>query len=670
MNAPKISMNTSEQQRLAPQSVRPHTNAGELISKESHFSHLANQAPVMMWITDADANCIFLNTRWYEYTGQTPSTALNRGWLDAVHPDDRQDASNVFGPQECHSGDAKHEYRLRSKDGEFRWMLDHGSPRYDLQGNFQGYIGTVIDIHERKLSEEKVKASENMYRQLIKSLPTAYYTCNAEGYIDSFNDAAVELWGREPELGKEKWCGPVNRYADVNGQGSEKNIQDQREELFIERADGARRNVLLHSRPVLDEHGKVSGVINMAIDITDIRRIEKALVESELRFRKLVDNLPVSVYVADADGKMITYNEAAIKMWGKTPTDETRWCGVHRLFTTDGDIVSTDDYPIARAFREKRSFVEEAIIEKPNGEIVFAIAYPSPIYDSSGECIGAMSVAVDITDRKKAEKDLQLLMFDLERRVDDRTQELKRSNDEIKRTNKELEQFAYIASHDLQEPLRKIQTFLGLIRRSLSDADVVGKYLEKVEASAKRMSSLIKGVLHYSRISKTNSDFVNIDLSKILEAVKLDFELLIEQREVTINTGKLPVIKGLPLQLNQLFSNLISNSIKFCEQKPVINISARGVPEDEKKALGILSDDLDYVQLCFADNGIGFDEAYSDQIFTIFQRLNERDSFTGTGIGLALCKKIVENHDGLITARSEEGKGSTFNIYLPVSIKR
>jgi signal transduction histidine kinase len=181
------------------------------------------------------------------------------------------------------------------------------------------------------------------------------------------------------------------------------------------------------------------------------------------------------------------------------------------------------------------------------------------------------------------------------------------------------------------------------------------------------MSSLINDVLNYSRLTKTGEQFINTDLNKILRDVLSDFELLIEQKKAAITYTDLPTIKGIPLQLHQLFSNLISNSLKFSERNPQITITAKMLSPEEIQEHARLKKTGSYVQLVLQDNGIGFEQQYAEQIFTIFQRLNNLKAYSGTGIGLALCKKIVDHHDGIITANSEIGQGATFTITLPVT---
>jgi len=237
---------------------------------------------------------------------------------------------------------------------------------------------------------------------------------------------------------------------------------------------------------------------------------------------------------------------------------------------------------------------------------------------------------------------------------------------ELNKSNHDLEQFAYIASHDLQEPLRKIRNFTELLDNSIDDKIKAKKYLDKIDTSSQRMATLIKDVLNYSRLSKSGVKFENVDLEKILEDVKTDVELVIEEKHAVVEADKLPVINGVSQQLHQLFYNLINNSLKFSLEQPRITISCCQLSEEKTKRHPELYARIPYIELVFKDNGIGFDQKYASQIFTIFKRLNSSNMFEGTGIGLALCKKIVDNHHGLIRAESQPGKGATFTIILPV----
>jgi signal transduction histidine kinase len=244
-------------------------------------------------------------------------------------------------------------------------------------------------------------------------------------------------------------------------------------------------------------------------------------------------------------------------------------------------------------------------------------------------------------------------------------EKLEKVNSELLKSNRDLEQFAYVASHDLQEPLRKIQTFTQLLGDNLDDEDQLRKYQGKINQSSGRMKQLIQDMLNFSRISNSEEAFVETDLNQILENLIIDFELLLREKDATIHHPILPTIKGIPLQLSQLFANIINNSLKYTERKPFIDITCKQLTPDDLEQYPKLDPGRTYYQMEFIDNGIGFESQYSEQIFAIFQRLHGKQTYSGTGIGLALCKKIVENHEGIIFANSVPDVGSTFTIILP-----
>jgi PAS domain S-box-containing protein len=246
-------------------------------------------------------------------------------------------------------------------------------------------------------------------------------------------------------------------------------------------------------------------------------------------------------------------------------------------------------------------------------------------------------------------------------------EKLKTVNTDLEKSNRDLEQFAYVASHDLQEPLRKIQTFSELSEKNVQHPEILKRYLQKINSSAHRMSDLIKAVLNYSRLSKSENEWAPIDLNAIVDSIKTDLELLIEEKQAVITAAGLPVITGIPLQINQLFLNLISNSLKFSDAPPRITITANTVPGKQIKTESEINKKEDFTELVFSDNGIGFEQQYADRIFSIFQRLHSGPKYGGTGIGLALCKKIAENHGGAISVESEPGKGTRFFVYLPLN---
>jgi two-component system CheB/CheR fusion protein len=274
---------------------------------------------------------------------------------------------------------------------------------------------------------------------------------------------------------------------------------------------------------------------------------------------------------------------------------------------------------------------------------------------------GLVSTFSDITQKKNA-ADLIAQNYEDLKQASDKLQE---TNYRLEQSNMDLLQFASVASHDLKEPLRKIQTFGNLLYSKIEKKIEPGEknYLEKIVSSSNRMQTLIEDVLTLSKLSNTDIPFVRTDLHGVVKHIVDDLEITIREKGTEIIVDTLPVVEAVPGQMHQLFQNLISNSLKFNDSgKPVIRIRERKIQSDEASSLNIVSSD--HVAFTVEDNGIGFDDRYKDKIFGIFQRLHN-NHYQGTGIGLAICKKIVDNHHGLIRAESREGHGAVFHIILP-----
>jgi len=265
----------------------------------------------------------------------------------------------------------------------------------------------------------------------------------------------------------------------------------------------------------------------------------------------------------------------------------------------------------------------------------------------------------EIEIRKEAQENL-------ENKVSERTKELVDKNDELELRNHKLQQFSWVVSHDLKEPLRKIQIFNNIIKdRYLIEDEKAVDYVNRTVKSAERMQNLISDLLEYSRLSaKVTPE--KAELNNLVNEVVSDFDYLIDEKQATVKINNLPTIKGIPTQLRQVFQNLIGNSLKFTkkEELPVIEVSCDLIESrdfDSEK-----SDNGKFCRITVKDNGIGFDEQYLNKIFMIFQSLSDRKVYEGTGIGLAIAKKIIEKHNGLITAKSSVGEGASFIMVLPL----
>jgi PAS domain S-box-containing protein len=351
------------------------------------------------------------------------------------------------------------------------------------------------------------------------------------------------------------------------------------------------------------------------------------------------------------DGIVSSWNEGAQRIFGYTAEE---MIGQPILLLIPEDRVNEEPMILERLKRGERVDHFETRRISKNGTLLDVSLTISPIRDKSGKIVGASKIARNITEQKEAERIIiegkEAFRRELELTVRERTRELAELNKRLARSNNELEQFAYIASHDLQEPLRKIHVFSELLEEGLEEGGKpakVNNYLDRIKQATIRMSKLINDVLDYSRLSSVENSFTEVDLNHVVKDVLHEFELKVAEKKAVIDVGALPKVLGISSQFHQLFRNLIGNALKFCRDQPYISIQAEGR------------------HIIVKDNGIGFSQEYVGKIFDIFQRLNSHDAFTGSGIGLALCKKIMENHGGTITAEGAPGKGATFYIHLP-----
>ncbi|HXU83426.1 MAG TPA: ATP-binding protein [Polyangia bacterium] len=372
--------------------------------------------------------------------------------------------------------------------------------------------------------------------------------------------------------------------------------------------------------------------------------------------QSILDNMGEGMAVSDAEGGFLIWNPAATRLLGKGPIEggPGEWARAYGLYRPGGrELIAPEDLPLARAMRGENVNETELYLADRGEQNRWISATARPFKDEDGNIRGGIVVFRDVSERKAAEEELRALNATLEMRIAERTAALEERATELKRSNEELEAFAYVASHDLQEPLRAMASYTQLLKRQLqgqvsADADL---YIGHVLEGAARMRALINALLDYSRVGRRALDLRPTSVDTVFDTALADLTAMITENGAQVTRGPLPVIAADPVQLGQLFRNLVSNAIKFRRDEP---------PRIEVRA------DLVGAEWRFAvrDNGIGIEPKHFDRIFIIFQRLHGRDR-AGTGIGLAVCKKIVERHGGQIWLESEPGAGSVFYFTLP-----
>jgi signal transduction histidine kinase/HAMP domain-containing protein len=411
-----------------------------------------------------------------------------------------------------------------------------------------------------------------------------------------------------------------------------------------------------------DEIGAAVDAFNQMLDRIEqadaaVRRAGEESRNHARILQSVLDSMGEGMAVTDASGAFVIWNPAATRLLGKGPVDAPpqEWPRHFGLYRSDGQaLYDGDDLPLTRAMRGELVNDVEMLLGPPaEGPARWISATARPFRDEDGTVRGGIVVFRDVSERKAAEEALRALNASLEVRIAERTAALEERAAELKRSNEELEAFAYVASHDLQEPLRAMASYTQLLKRQVEgkltgDADL---YIGHVLEGAARMRALINALLDYSRVGRRPLDLRATPIEATFEAALADLAAAIAESGATVTHGPLPVLSVDPVQLGQLFRNLVGNAIRFRRDDvpPVIDVSATQID--------------DHWRFAVRDNGIGIDPKHYDRIFVIFQRLHGRER-AGTGIGLAVCKKIVERHGGQIWVESQPGQGSVFYFTL------
>ena len=540
------------------------------------------------------------------------------------------------------------------------FMFEPREADFELVNFISGIAAQVGSLIQRKRAEEALARERNNFNALLENVPVRIYFKDTESRFLRGSRSLLqrfgvkeqqELEGRTdfdffPEVQAREFFEDDRRVL-ATGQPLLNKIEKQVE------SGGKVSWALVTKVPMFDGEGAVSGLIGMSRDITELKETEEELRRQQTFFNSVVENLPITVFIKDArDLRFVLWNRAGEELSGYS----------HEEFLGKNDY---DFYPKAEAdfftAKDRETLSTRQLTDIP--EEVNHTRYKGirilhtrkiPILDETGEPRYLLGMSEDVTEQRRAEEKMRAFAAQLEQ------------------NNRELQDFAYVASHDLQEPLRKVRAFGDRLRARFGAG--LGEegldYLERMQNAARRMQRLIDDLLSYSRITTKAQPFVPVNLGTIAREVVSDLEVRTEQSEGRVELGELPEIDADEVQMRQLLQNLIGNALKYHRPgvPPVVTVSAEW-PKTAAELTGRTA--LNRACRIFVqDNGIGFDEKYLDRIFVVFQRLHGRGQFEGTGVGLAICRKIVVRHGGDITARSRPGEGSTFIVTLPMKHQR
>jgi PAS domain S-box-containing protein len=588
-------------------------------------------------------------------------------FLEYIHPDDkdyiRKSVKETFRKKEMKIS----KFRIISKDGKVKYI--RGSGKIIRWENEHMVVGTIQDVTNDTLLTEHLKLREEQLTQAQIIGKLGSWEQDFRTNVIKWSDECYRLYGYRP--------GEINiddtDFGNVHPddlpilKAAAQNAREKGIPIDIEyrRKDKNGKTRYIYSKGEIntDSAGNIRGLFGIHMDITQSRENQLQLQESEKFNRTILELVPNIVYIYDIEKRTNVFvNKNILHIIGYSDK-EIQEMGADLM----NALVHPDDLSNMRAHHENFRYDKSAEVREieyrfktKKNEWTYQLSRETVFKrNSEGEVTQIIGVAVDITEIKKANENLK-----------NYNESLTKKNEELERMNTELGSFTYVASHDLQEPLRKIRTFTDLIFEKEVEqlSETTKNYFIRISAAATRMQNLIEALLSYSRTNTTDIIYEPTDLNILLEEVKINLHDVIDEKNAIIESDSLPVVQIIPLQFHQLFLNIISNAIKYSKHgiPPHIKISSQKECGCKINEPGI-NEKIEYWKISIGDNGIGFEQQYAHKIFELFQRLHGRSEFAGTGIGLAICKKIVQNHNGIISATGNPGVGATFNIFIPAS---
>lgn len=534
----------------------------------------------------------------------------------------------------------------------------------------------IQDITAERTAVEKIKESEHRYNMMLMQSPFAFAVLEGKDMMITLaNDSIKEIWGKGkevedkpllevlPELKDQPFPALLDKVytTGIPFYGYEILARLQRkgklEDVYFN----------LVYQPYLEADKTISGVTVIAYEVTVEVIAKKRIEESEKQFRQMAELMPQKVWTADAKGNKNYFNQKWLDYTGLS-FEELKDRGWEKIIHPD-DLEKTKKRWQQSINTGKDYEMENRLLRK-DGKYLWHLTRATAIKNEDGKIKIWIGSKTEIQEQKEQREQLEKVVIDRTREVLEANETLEEKIQELQKMNKELEAFAYVSSHDLQEPLRKIQTFASrILEKENQNLSVKGKdYFQRMQVTANRMQILIEDLLAYSHASTTERKFKKTDLSIIIEQVKTDLKDSIEEKHGIIEATELCPVNIIPFQFRQLMHNLISNSLKFSKPKhPPHIIIKSSIVKGSNVRMQHFPPEKKYCHITITDNGIGFENEFSEKIFEVFQKLHSKDEYEGTGIGLAIVKKIVDNHYGIITATSQLNKGATFDIYIPAN---
>jgi PAS domain S-box-containing protein len=630
----------------------------ELRQSQERFARAFRFSPAGLTVTrSADGRYLDVNESFCRLTGYTREELIGRTTLEIGFFRDKEERETIVRELRAGRPIRNFEYKIPTRWGETREILLSLEPI--VIENQDCLLSAVLDVTERNQAgtelrqlAEALEVERAKLATAIDHLPVGVGIGDSEGRTLSMNTAGLDLHGfvsqeemfsrlddyiNEFELRRmDGSLLPLDEWPASKAMRGEF-VKDY-EVRLLNKIAGHESIISYSAAPVYSSDGELILIVYVMQDMTRRKQVEETLQNSETRFRQLADSMPQLVWIARPDGVVEYYNHRYREFDGIAPDDTGLWKWAPVLHPDD---IAATEAAWQHSVATGEMYQIEHRVRIADGSYRWHLSRGMPAYDGQGNLVRWYGTATDIHDLKLAQA------------------ELAEYTDKLKRSNEELENFALVASHDLQEPLRKIHMFGEGLRRQLQGKLPAESqdYLDRMQNAAGRMQDMIDGLLRLSRVSRSDMKFQTVDMNHLVAGVVSDLEGRIQATEGRVIAGELPVVHGDPLQLRQLMQNLISNALKFHQEgvPPLVEVSGELIRNENRHIARIL----------VTDHGVGFDDRLGERIFHPFVRMHPRRQYEGSGIGLAICRKIVERHGGQISANSQPRKGSVFTVELP-----
>lgn len=650
----RIKNNLAEQQK---------TRASLMVQNET-FRHAEESAGQGTYAWNEQTKTISFSENFYRLLGVEPGTFTSfQEFIDYVNPTEREYVEQMGIEAYLHRHPLDIRFKITTRQGTQKYVRATGKT---ILSEGIMMVGTLQDVTADTLLNQELKRREKQLKQahVLGKIGVWEYNFVTNEVIWSDEMYRILGYTRGEIAVSEKTIFNIHPDDLPKLQAAIQKARETGESYEIEYRQfdrsGQIKYIYSKSEVKKDEAGNISGLLGVIMDITQLREKEKQLKESELLSKKIIELLPNIIYVFDLDKRkdlLLGGNISALLTYDPDHSYNSNDIMNELIHPGDYAKIKLHHHALRNAPDNEIHEIEYRFQFK-NGKWKYMLSRDMVFKrNRKGEATQIIGVAIDITDLKKSNENLK-----------DLNDILVRKNEELEQMNEELASFSYVASHDLQEPLRKIRTFTNLISEKDSEnlSATTREYFIRITSAATRMQNLIEALLSYSRTNTSEPSYEHVNLNKLLDDTRNDLYELIREKNATIEACDLPTLNVIPLQFHQLFVNILSNAIKYSKPDvpPYIRITARIIKGKEIENAGANAEG-DYWNLTFEDNGIGFEQQYENKIFELFQRLHGKGEYPGTGIGLAICKKIVQNHNGYITASGEVGVGATFHVFIP-----